>query len=321
MSGGRKAPAMTAKSEVEGERSECRVRQSLLAVLDRIKQPGKTELPDSSFSAALNAVGERFIDCLLGKARTGEWWLEADGRWHECTIQRWGENREPRVFLPANHPSWECWFPKTATRLADPLTGPDHVVSVQVASRSQPLTVVLEKKLRLSKRQDAIATPRTYVSHLRAKPLDYRKLERADHQKLDDYCAGLLNAIRLVLTPKRIRGAICYAGKVPHVVYASALTAPNLIHVSDSKLGVHACSHAGFLAPVIDRRQFTDTNPYAGIVRRSAVHLWLGLDELLQQCKDAEVEAAWNDTLTWLTESVCNPQWRNETAEDVEAST
>lgn len=291
----------------------CRVRQSLLTALSRIKRSSaKTELPDSSFSEALNAVGERFVDCLIGKPRTGEWWLAPDGCWQECTIQRLGERREARVFLPADHPSWESWFPKGATRLADALTGPDHLVSALIPSLGQSVTVVLEQKLRLSKRQDAIATGRTYLSHLRAKPLKYRNLQRTDHMNLDKYCADLLDAVRLLLTPVPRGGMLCYSGKVPHVVFASVLTDPKLIHVSDSKTGVITCRDAGFLAPIIDRRAFANSNPYAQIVRRSAVHLWVGLDDLLQCCDDEEVEVAWNATLTWLTDTICNPLWRSQ---------
>lgn len=302
-------------NESQEARNQYRVRRSLLTVLDRIKRSrSKTELPVSAFSEALNAVGERFIDCLLGSPRTGKWWLAPDEQWHECTIRRLGERREARTFLPADHPSWQTWFPKTATRLADALTGPDHLVSAEIPSLNQTVTVVLEQKLRLSTRQNAIATGRTYFAHLRAKPLKYQDLKKADHANLDKYCAGLLDAIRLLLTPVQKGAAFFYSGKVPHVVYASILTEPNLIHVSDVKDGMITCRDAGFLAPIIDRTHFTSDNPYARIVRRSAVHLWVGLDDLLKCCGDEEVEAAWNSTLTWLTETICNPLWRTKTS-------
>ena len=301
---------VTQLEHIDEIHANCRVRPSLIAVFQTIRQSAKarkTILPTRSFSDALNAVGEQFVDALLEKPRGGGWWLEPNRAWHECVVQRCGKRRESRVFCRGSHESWG-WLPKEATRLADPMTGPDHVVSVKIPSFGREERVVLEQKLRLGSPQDAIANSRTYLKHLLHKS-GHKLPTRSDSIDLESYCEGLFQAVKDVLL-KRKRGALTYSGKVPQVVYASVFTEPNMIYLSDSAEGQIACTYAGFLAPIIDQKQVASMDPCSQILQRSAVRLWIGLDELLSCCQDGEVETAWTESVQRLTESIINPQWR-----------
>jgi hypothetical protein len=287
---------------------KCRIRPSLLGVLHRIRessQLGRTALPNKSFSEALNAVGEHFVDLLLARPRKGRWWLGPDGAWQECIVQRWGQSRETRVFRWAENPSWREWFPEEATRLGDPLTGPDHVVAVEIPASSERVGVVLDQKLRLGRPGDAIASSRTYMAHLLAKPVEHRRPNASDDTNIEAYCQSLLRVIRTVLC-NRLDGLLTYSGKVPHVVFASVFTEPHLIYVTDSKETQVTCSCAGFLAPIIDRSQVKIVDPVSIVIRRAAVRLWIGLDDLLGCCDDNEVEMAWAEVIRRLTDSICS---------------
>src|SRR5689334_22341567 len=136
------------------------IKESILRVIRRIRETAQsnrpTELPTAEFSNALNSVGEVFVDCLLQKERQGPWWLGDDGQWLDCNVKSSGL-LNPRNFVRGHSAHWE-WFPGEATRLADPMTGPDHVVTASVPAISLSTHVALEQKLRFSTKQDAFAS-------------------------------------------------------------------------------------------------------------------------------------------------------------------
>jgi hypothetical protein len=289
------------------------VKDSILNVISRIRESannrGRTELPTAAFSNAINAIGEHFVDCLLRTERRGSWWLDDEGRWLECSVQRIGE-RFPRTFTRGTSEEWN-WFPATASHLADPMTGPDHVVRVTVPSLALTVNVALEQKFRFSTRNDALADSSTYLKHL-LKGLNCRRPSRKDFQA-DLYCNGILESAKAVLCKTKKNGRLAYAGSVPHVCFVSLCIHPGKIVVSGNDGGKKIeCDFVGFLPPAVNQESFaSDCNAWR-VVQRAKVRLWIGLDSLLQQCDTAEVESAWSTAIQGLSESVRHPKWRTE---------
>lgn len=289
------------------------VRQSIQNVLSRIRRTAtsrsKTELPTANFSNALNAIGENFIDLLLATERQGQWWLDETGQLHDCIIRRVG-NRSPRNFVRGDSPEWN-WYPEAASRLADPMTGPDHVVSVSVPSLNLSGTVCLEQKLRFGTPSDAFAGASTYLKHLLHR-LGCRRPSSAEFH-LDSYFNGLLEAAKAVLCRTTKHGKLAYSGSVPQVCFVSIALQPNKVIVTD-KTGVSKveCEYIGFLAPTINSNDLASASPALRIVQRAKVKLWIGLDSLLEACTNEEVEAAWFTAVGQLTEDICDPSWRTD---------
>lgn len=290
------------------------IQKCILETLSQIRKTKAAKLPGPEFSNAINAVGEQFVDMLLKSERTGKWWLDDNGEWLECTVKRVG-NRVAKNFLPGESSEWE-FFTKTATRptLADPLTGPDHVVSVDVPKMGlKNIRVVLEQKLRFG-RHDVLANSSTYVRHLRAglgkEGRKYQAPKTKDFQ-IEPYCNGLLHAAKDVLCHTDGKGALTYSGKVPHVCFVSICLSPNKIIVRDKGSGERVeCDFAGFLPPCVNQESFTKDSPTRKIIYHAKVRLWIGLDTLLKQCQAAEVENAWRKAIKRLSQSVRDPQWR-----------
>lgn len=290
------------------------IRKSLQIVLSRIRltaarQGKETELPTADFSNALNAIGENFIDLLLATERRGQWWLDETGQFHDCIVHRMGD-RSPRNFVRGVSPEWN-WYPKAASRLADPMTGPDHVVSVSVPSLEIDGKVCLEQKLRFGSRGDAFAGATTYLKHLLHRLNCPRPSEK--EFDLDSYCNGLLEAAKAVLCRTKKDGALAYSGSVPQVCFVSIGLKPNKVVVTD-KAGISKveCEYVGFLAPTINTSEFVTNSPALRIVQRANVRLWIGLDSLLEACTNEEVEGAWSTAVAQLTEDVRSPSWRSD---------
>ena len=289
------------------------IRHSVAEVLERIRRTaerrGETELPTADFSNALNSVGENFVDLLLSKERRGQWWLSENGKFHECVVRTNGD-RSPRNFARGKSPEWS-WFPIEASRLADPMTGPDHVVSVKVPSLGVSDTVCLEQKLRFGTPGDAFAGASTYLKHLLHK-VDCPRPSKKEFN-LDSYFNGLLESVKSVLCRPKKDGTLAYSGSVPQVCLASTCLSPNKVVVTDrtGKSRVE-CEYVGFLAPIINSRELQSDAPAVAIVRRAKVKLWIGLDSLLQSCTDAEVEEAWATAVAQLSRDIRNPIWRND---------
>ncbi len=292
--------------------SQCTIRSAILSVLSRIQrtaaQPGKTELPTADFSNALNAVGENFVDLLLNEERRGLWWLDEDGSFHECIVSRPGA-RFPRNFSRGVSHEWS-WFPAEANRLADPMTGPDHVISVNVPSLNVTCSVCLEQKLRFGTPGDAYAGASTYLKHLLHRLGYPRPATKEFH--LESYCNGLLEAAKAVLCRTRKDGTLAYSGSVPQVCMVSTGLAPKTVVVTDRSGSARVeCEYVGFLAPTINRSELESGSPAVRVIQRAKVSLWIGLDSLLECCTAEEVEKAWSTSVSRLTEDVCNPTWRN----------
>lgn len=293
----------------EGELLSC-LRPSLRNTLRRIRmsaiRSGATELPTAEFSDAINLVGEDFVDLLFAKPRSGRWWIASAGTLAECTVQNLG-TRHRSVFVKGKSPEWS-WFPKNAHRLADPMTGPDHVLKVEVPSLSLSQTAIVEQKLRLSSKQDAFANGSTYVKHLNLK----KKLDHpAPSGENEQYCESLLKATKRYIT-KTSDGGLTYSGAVPHVCFASILTSPNKIFVapkSGGKTIEGTC--VGFLAPTIDYHSLVQESAISRFLQRAKVNLWISLESLLAQCTDEEVTEAWNASCERLIQHLLAPEWRN----------
>lgn len=264
----------------------------------------------AEFSNAINSVGEQFVDALLRVERKGKWWLDDEGQWRECVVSRLGP-RSPKTFARGNSPEW-AWFPQTASRLADPMTGPDHVVVVTVPSLRLSTKVALEQKLRFGSRQDAFADSATYLKHLLAR-LKYRRPNRKDFN-IDSYCNGLLDATKAMLCNTKKDGTLSHSGSVPQVCLASVLTLPNKIFVFDKATTTTiGCDCVGFLPPAVNTAALSNDCPARAIIQRAKVRLWLGLDSLLQQCSEQEVGTAWCEAIGKLTEAIHEPKWQAAT--------
>lgn len=293
------------------------IRESIQEVLSRIRRTaarrGKTDLPTADFSNALNAIGENFVDLLFSIERRGQWWLDEQGQFHDCIVRRVGD-RYPRNFARGVSPEWN-WYPEAATRLADPMTGPDHVVSVSVPSLEIDGSVCLEQKLRFGTRRDAFAGASTYLKHLLHR-LDFPRPSKKEF-KLDSYFNGLLEAAKAVLCRTKKDGRLAYSGSVPQVCFVSTGLQPNKVFVPD-KAGVSnvECDYVGFLAPTIDSDELTRNLPAAKIMQRAKVRLWIGLDSLIEGCTNEEVEGAWSTAVAQLTEDVRNPSWCSDYLSD-----
>lgn len=288
------------------------IRESFKIVLARIRRTAATrttERPTADFPNALNAVGESFVDLLLNVERRGKWWLDDEGEFHECIVRRIG-TRFPRNFARGTSPEWN-WFPAEASRLADPMTGPDHVVGVSVPSLELSGTVCLEQKLRFGTKGDAFAGASTYLKHLRHR-LGYPHPTRREFH-LDSYFNGLLEAAKAILCRTKKDGTLAYSGSVPHVCLVSMGLPPNKIVVIGKPAEPSVeCDSVGFLGPTINRREFSDATPAVRIVQRAGVRLWMGLDSLLEDCTDEEAEAAWRTAVARLTADVHNLSWRSK---------
>lgn len=289
------------------------IRDSIQAALARIRQTaatrGSTELPTAKFSNAVNAVGENFVDLLLHAKRQGNWWFDEEGKFHECIVSRMGD-RSPRNFSRGVSPEWN-WFPPKASRLADPMTGPDHVVSVSVPSLELTGSVCLEQKLRFGTPGDAFAGATTYLKHLLHRLDCPRPTTQEFH--LDSYFNGLLEAAKAVLCKTKKDGTLAYSGSVPQVCLVSTGLPPNKVLVSAKSGGSTVeCEYVGFLAPTINRSELEKQIPAVRVVQRAKVRLWMGLDSLLEKCTVEEVEKAWSTAVARLTEDVCNPNWRTD---------
>jgi hypothetical protein len=236
----------------------------------------------------------------LSTERQGKWWLDETGQLHDCFIRRAGD-RTPRNFARGDTPEWN-WYPEAASRLADPMTGPDHVVSVRVPSLSLNGTICLEQKLRFGTPGDAFAEASTYLKHL-LHGLEYRQPDAAKFD-LDSYFHGLLEAAKTVLRRTTKHGKPAYSGSVPQVCFVSIALQPNKVVVTD-KTGVSKveCEYVGFLAPTIKVDELASDSPATRIVQRAKVRLWIGLDSLLE---------AWSTAVAQLTENICNPRWRTD---------
>lgn len=279
------------------------IKASILAALTRIREsatkPGKTQLPASAFSNALNSVGERLVDLLLEKERTGDWWLSEEGDWLRCTVRR----TEPRV--TRHFYSEETLLP-TSKHLADPMTGPDHLVRVSVPARNISSDVVLEQKLRFGTRQDAFADSGTYLKHLLYK-LDHNAPTESDLDP-ESYCKKLFASLenRIGTTTGRI-GA---SGTVPQVCFWSIRSPLKKIIVGDKEpKKVTKCDFVGFLPPIVNTASFKKKSPAVEVIRRAKVQLWIGLDSLLEVCEESEVETAWDEAIKELGIALHNPTW------------
>lgn len=286
------------------------IKESILNVIDRIRRTAQTrritELPTAEFSNALNSVGETFVDILLQKERKGYWWLDDDGKWLECSIKSSGK-RCPRNFIRGNSEDW-VWFPEAASRLADPMTGPDHVVKVSVPVLSLSTHCVLEQKLRFGTKQDAFASSTTYVKHLLA-GLKY-PLPGNHEFDVDSYCHGLMEASRAFICKTKNDGRLAYSGSVPHVCFVSVGSMPYTIKVQEKPSGpITECDCVGFLSPAVNKAAFEKDTPHRKIVQRAKVRIWIGLDSLLEQCEVSEVENAWEASISGLTSGIRNPKW------------
>jgi hypothetical protein len=285
-------------------------RSCLLLVLSRIRQTAQSrkvsELPTAEFSNALNTVGEYFVHLLLNRERKGQWWLGDNGEFVECKLKNTG-SRNRRNFVRGQSAEW-AWFPQSASRLADPMTQPDHLVTLEVPSLSLTANVALEQKLRFGTPQDAFANSATYVKHLLA-GLTYPLPDRNEFN-VDSYCHGLLEAAKAFICKIKRDGKFAYSGSVPHVCFVSVGSSPNTIVVQE-KLGgaTTVCNFVGFLPPCVNTVAFTKNTPYRQLVLRAKVRLWMGLDSLLEQCNDEEVELAWTTAIDSLTTSIRNPKW------------
>ena len=291
-------------------KTQVSIRESMAEVLARIRRSaekrGKTELPTADFSNAVNSVGENFVDLLLNVERHGRWWLSEDGEFHECVVRRLGY-RSPRNFVRGSSSEWD-WLPAEASRLADPMTGPDHAVSVSVPSLHVTGTVCLEQKLRFGTPGDAFAGASTYLKHLLHR-LDCPRPSKKEFH-LESYFNGLLEAAKAVLCKTKKDGTLAYSGSVPQVCLVSASLQPNMVVVTD-KTGVRIeCEYVGFLAPAINQNELANASPALRIMQRAKVRLWIGLDSLLDACTNEEVEEAWSTAVAQLTEDVLNPSWR-----------
>lgn len=286
------------------------IKDSILKVIARIRQTAQgrstTELPTAEFSHALNSVGEIFVDLLLQRERKGPWWLGDDGQWLDCVIKSSGK-RCSRNFVRGHSPDWE-WFPQAASRLADPMTGPDHVVNVSIPALSLSTHVALEQKLRFGTKQDAFASSATYVKHLVAGlhyPLPCKK-----EFDVDSYCHDLLEATKTLIRKTKKDGRLAYSGSVPHVCFVSLSSSPHKIYVQERPGGlVTECDFVGFLPPTVDQVAFVADTAHRKIVKRAKVRLWLGLDSLLEECEPDEVDAAWGAAIAGLSSSIRNPKW------------
>lgn len=286
------------------------IRDSIVQVISRIRRTAKsrspTELPTAQFSNALNSVGELFVDLLLQKERRGQWWLGDDGQWLECTITSSGK-RCQRNFIRGHSADWK-WFPQTASRLADPMTGPDHVVTATIPSLSLSTHVALEQKLRFGTKQDAFASSSTYVKHLLA-GLDCPLPSKSD-LCFDSYYNGLTEATKALICKTKKDGRLAYSGSVPHVCLVSIGSSPHKVIVQEKPNGTTTeCDFVGFLAPAIHHAAFAVDSPHNKIVQRARVRLWLGLDSLLEQCDSGEVEVAWATAIDGLSASIRYPNW------------
>jgi len=303
-------PEPLAKMLEECERLQrsCSFRASLISILSRIRRSAaqrgrKTELPTAEFSDAIRAVGEHFVDSLLHEERRGRWWLGDDGRFYDCAVRRLG-SRVPRNFARGTTADWS-WFPEKATRLADPMTGPDHIVSVNVPSLKFSGRVCLEQKLRFNSPQDVFAGASTYLKHL-----DLPSPNNSD-TPFDEYFTAAVEDVKSVLGNTGKNGSLTYSGSVPQVCFACIALAPHTIAVVDkSGKTTIECDHVGFLAPTINWSSFAMDSHAVRLVRRAKVKLWIGLDSLLKACTDEEVEEAWSAVLQKLTEDIRNPNWR-----------
>lgn len=289
--------------------AETDLKESLLDVLQRIRttalSSNSTELPVPEFSNGLNAVGEEFIDELLQQPRTGRWWLDENGRWLECTVCIKGR-RTRSTFLRGDSSEWE-WFPKDAHRLADPMTGPDHVVEVSLPAKRKSFKVVVEQKLRFGSKQDAFATGSTYMKHLRSN-LRYPAPDR--DTEIDNYCDDLLAAAREHIKKTTSNGRLTYSGKVPHVCFASVMTPPGKIYISSDDGQAIECSHVGFLAPTMDYPSISEESSVLRVLQRARVSLWISVEQLISQCSNKEVLSAWTRSIEELTQHVFHPDWR-----------
>lgn len=286
------------------------IKDSILQVLSRIKRTAQsrstTELPTAEFSNALNSVGETFVDLLLKNERKGPWWLDDDGKWLDCVIKSSGK-RCPRNFVRGRSTDWE-WFPQEASRLADPMTGPDHVVTASIPARSLSTYVALEQKLRFGTKQDAFASSATYVKHLVA-GLNYPLPSKKDFDA-DSYCHGLMEATKALICKTKKDGKLAYSGSVPHVCFVSIGSSPYGINVQEKPDGlVTECKYVGFLPPTVDQAAFATDTAQRKIVQHAKVRLWLGLDSLLERCEGHEVDAAWEAAIAGLSSSIRNPKW------------
>lgn len=280
------------------------IKASIRAALTRIREtatkPGKTLLPTAAFSNALNSVGERLVDLLLEKERTGDWWLSEEGDWLQCTVRR----TEPRV--TRHFYSNEPLLP-TSKHLADPMTGPDHLVRVSVPARDINSDVVLEQKLRFGTRQDAFADSGTYLKHLLYKSGHNAPTETDINP--DEYCRNLLGSLeaRMGTTTGRI-GAV---GTVPQVCFWSIHSPLNKIIVGNKESRkVTECEFVGFLPPIVNTASFKKKSPAVEVIRKAKVQLWIGLDSLLEVCQESEVEKAWDEAINELCTALHNPTWR-----------
>jgi len=283
-------------------------RDSIVSVLSRIRRTAaqrgrRTELPTADFSDALNTVGEHFVDLLLQKERRGLWWLGEDGAFHDCAVRRLGD-RVPRNFVRGDSTDWS-WFPAEATRLADPMTGPDHVVRVSVPSLKLSENVCLEQKLRFNSRQDVFADASTYLKHL-----DVSRLDNSN-SSFESYYQDALEEVKGVLGRRTENGTLAYSGSVPQVCFACISLSPHIITVVNRSGETRVeCSYVGFLAPTVNQSSFAVEDHVVRIVRRAKVGLWIGLDSLLTACTDKEVQQAWSAALQKLTEDIRDPDWR-----------
>ena len=284
------------------------IKESMLEVLGQIESSARkstaTILPDASFSHAINAAGEIFVGSLLNTVRKGRWFCNKHGEWVECSIQRI-EPTSSRTFFRGNSEEWN-WFPREATRLADPLTGPDHVVEVQVSENpDQNYTFVLEQKLRFGTKQDAFADASTYMKHLLAKLPKESLANRTP--------AEITNAVKELICQRTSRGLLFYAGTVSHVCFASIKTYPNEIYVinNNETRSIINCSGVGFIAPCINYDSFKTHKDSRFVLNDAEVRLWIGLDSLLKTCENEEVENAWDSAIKVLTENIRSPKWKN----------
>ena len=279
------------------------IKASILAALTHIREtatkPGKTLLPTAAFSSALNSVGERLVDLLLEKERTGNWWLSEEGDWLRCTVQR----TEPRV---TRHFYRDEPLLPTSKHLADPMTGPDHLVRVSVPALDLNSDVVLEQKLRFGTRQDAFADSGTYLKHLLYKS-GLNAPTETDF-KSESYCTKLFELIEKVGTTMGQAGA---AGTVPQVCFWSIRSKRNKIIVRDKESKkITECDFVGFLPPIVNTASFKKKSPAVEVIRRAKVQLWIGLDSLLEVCEESEVETAWDEAINELSTALHNPTWR-----------
>lgn len=303
-SGGETKPFHVEGSEVLKDR--------LLGTLEALRGGS---YPKAHFSQALNGLlGEHFIQHLLRDApATGNFWIDESGNRTRCTI--WIERTLKRRFhfVPGATSAWS-WYGRSV--IGDPMSTPDHIVTVKLADNTMRLAA-LEQKFRFTL-ADANATPAKYMKHLLVGLSNLPS--RKDNTDVDGYCAALVEALKRYVKPIRAEGDDAgsaddvFPGSVPQLAFLSMALEHGSIQFSEERSRESGASRLtvdtlGFLTPLVGKTPFVD-DLNRKVVARARVHLWVGLDELLRCYSAKQVEDAANKALGEYWNALVNPDWR-----------